>query len=50
MISYERSLDWQDLFDLALRIETPQEDIVDIGYRVSGMSPAFHSSATTETD
>ncbi|KAK7472275.1 putative elongator complex protein 1 [Stygiomarasmius scandens] len=35
MVSYERSLDWQDLFDLALRIETPQEDIVDIGYRVS---------------
>ncbi|THV06651.1 pol II transcription elongation factor [Dendrothele bispora CBS 962.96] len=35
IISYERSLDWQDLFDLALRLETPQEDIVEIGYRVS---------------
>ncbi|KAF5365923.1 hypothetical protein D9758_006686 [Tetrapyrgos nigripes] len=35
MVSYERSLDWQDLFDLALQVGTSEDDILDIGYRVS---------------
>lgn len=38
ILSYEKGLDWRELFDLALRIEIPQEEVVSTGYRVAGMA------------
>ncbi|KAJ7198481.1 pol II transcription elongation factor [Mycena pura] len=35
MVAHEKSLDWQDLFDLAGRTGTAQDDIVAMGYRVA---------------
>jgi elongator complex protein 1 len=35
MVSYEKALDWQDLFELAVRTETSDEDLVAMGYRVA---------------
>lgn len=36
MIAYERALDWRELFDLAVRESTPQDELVEIGLRVAG--------------
>ena len=37
MIAYEKALNWQDLFDLAAREHVGEEEIVSMGYRVSGL-------------
>lgn len=37
MVAHERALEWQQLFDLAMRHDMPQDDIVDMGYRVAGL-------------
>ncbi|KAK0195983.1 pol II transcription elongation factor [Armillaria mellea] len=34
MVAYEKALEWQCLFDLALRTDMPEEDLVAMGYRV----------------
>ncbi|KAK0495026.1 pol II transcription elongation factor [Armillaria luteobubalina] len=34
MVAYEKALEWQCLFDLAVRTEMPEEDLVAMGYRV----------------
>jgi elongator complex protein 1 len=38
MYSYEKSLAWQELFDLAVLDGTPEDDIIAMGYRVAGSS------------
>ncbi|KAJ7672113.1 IKI3 family-domain-containing protein [Mycena rosella] len=35
MVAHEKSLDWQELFDLAGRTRASEEDIVAMGYRVA---------------
>lgn len=37
MISYEKALQWQELFDLAVRDGMSEEDLVDLGYRIGGL-------------
>lgn len=37
MVAYEKSLQWQELFDLALCEKLSEEDIISMGYRVSGV-------------
>ena len=36
MLAHERALEWQELFDIAVREDVSEEDIVDVGYRVAG--------------
>jgi elongator complex protein 1 len=36
MISHEKALEWQELFNLAVLDEMDEEDIVAMGYRVAG--------------
>ena len=36
MIAYERALEWQELFDLAVREGISEEDVIDMGYRIAG--------------
>jgi len=38
MMAYEKALDWQELFDLAVLGETDEEDLTSMGYRVAGLS------------
>ncbi|KAF8633329.1 hypothetical protein AX17_004501 [Amanita inopinata Kibby_2008] len=35
MIAHERALEWRELFTIATLIDTPQDDIVEMGYRVA---------------
>ncbi|KAL0955653.1 hypothetical protein HGRIS_001880 [Hohenbuehelia grisea] len=35
LVAFERSLDWQELFELAMRINTSTENISAMGYRVA---------------
>ncbi|KAJ7750119.1 pol II transcription elongation factor [Mycena maculata] len=35
MAAHEKALDWQELFDLAVRTSVTQEDVVAMGYRVA---------------
>jgi elongator complex protein 1 len=37
MVAYEKSLEWQELFDLALRENRSEEDVIVMGYRVAGI-------------
>lgn len=41
MVAYEKALEWQCLFDLAVRTEMLEEDLVAMGYRVGGMCVSF---------
>ena len=36
MIAYEKALDWRELFDLAVRESTPQDELTDMGLRIAG--------------
>lgn len=36
MVAYEKALDWQCLFDLAIKTEMAQEDVEATAYRVAG--------------
>ena len=36
MYSHEKSLTWQELFDLAVMDGMPEDDIIAMGYRVAG--------------
>ena len=36
MIAYEKALDWRELFDLAVRENTPEDKLVEMGLRVAG--------------
>lgn len=38
MVAQEKALQWQDLFDIAVRLEKPDEELKVIAYRLSGMS------------
>ncbi|KAG7091295.1 hypothetical protein E1B28_010341 [Marasmius oreades] len=35
MVAHEKALEWQELFDLAVRTQASDEDLQDMGYRVS---------------
>ncbi|KAF9262678.1 pol II transcription elongation factor [Marasmius fiardii PR-910] len=35
MVAHEKALDWQELFDLAVHTQTSEEDLQEMGYRVS---------------
>lgn len=35
MLAYEKALQWQDLFDLAMRTGIPEDDLSDMAYRVA---------------
>jgi elongator complex protein 1 len=37
MLAYERALEWQDLFDIALQQQMSIEDLKATAYRVAGM-------------
>jgi hypothetical protein len=37
MIAYEKALDWQELFDLAMQDNIDQDDLSSMGLRVAGM-------------
>lgn len=41
MIAYEKALDWQELFDLAVLDGVEEEELVSMGYRVAGWSSLF---------
>jgi hypothetical protein len=36
MVAHEKALQWQNVFELAIRIGLSDEDIVAAGYRVAG--------------
>ena len=36
MVSHEKALDWQELFELASQQELSPEDLKNIAYRVAG--------------
>lgn len=36
MIAYEKALDWRELFDLAVREGTPQDELTEMGLRIAG--------------
>ena len=36
MIAYEKALDWRELFDLAVREDTPEDELAEMGLRVAG--------------
>ena len=36
MLSHEKALEWQELFELAVQQELSEEDLKDIAYRVAG--------------
>ncbi len=46
MVAYEKALEWQCLFDLAVRTEIPEEDLVAMGYRVGGTCVSFLALAS----
>lgn len=44
MISYERALQWQELFELCLKEQLDGDEITEIAYRIAGTltsSPAI---------
>lgn len=36
MISYERALQWQELFELCVKEQLDGDEIADIAYRIAG--------------
>ena len=36
IIAYEKSLDWRELFDLAVRESLSEDELVEMGLRVAG--------------
>ena len=38
MVSYEKCLQWQELFNLAVLANVGEEKLVEMGYRVAGWS------------
>jgi elongator complex protein 1 len=36
MVAYEKALEWQELFELAMRTKMSEDDIDAMGYRVAG--------------
>lgn len=38
MVAHEKALNWQDLFEIAIRTDVPEEEVVAMGYRVAGVS------------
>lgn len=36
MIAFEKALEWQELFDMAMRDEMDEEDLNSMGHRVAG--------------
>lgn len=36
MVSYERALEWQELFELSLKEQLGDEEIVETAYRIAG--------------
>lgn len=53
MVAYEKALDWQDLFELAVRTELSEEDLVAMAYRVAedlGSKKRFSEAAQVLLD
>lgn len=44
MKAHERALEWQELFDLAIREGSSEGDIADMGYRVAGVFSMMNGS------
>ena len=38
MVAHEKALQWQELFELAIRENMSREDILSMGYRIAGIS------------
>lgn len=36
MLAYEKALDWQEVFEIAIQDHMSQEDLADTGYRIAG--------------
>lgn len=36
MVAHEKALEWQELFDIALQQQVPEEDLQATAYRVAG--------------
>lgn len=36
MLAYEKSLDWQEVFEIAVQESLSEDELKDIGYRVAG--------------
>ena len=49
MIAYEKALDWRQLFDLAVRENTPEDELVEMGLRVAGGMGVFSLSTLVLT-
>lgn len=49
MVAYERALDWRELFDLAIREGTPEDDLVEMGLRVAGEKGVYSRSTLVLT-
>lgn len=47
MIAYEKALEWQELFDLALQNQIHGDNLVSMGYRVAGRSSYYFHHITT---
>lgn len=37
MLAYEKALDWQELFDIAVQEQTTSEELAIVAYRVAGV-------------
>ena len=46
MLAYEKALDWQELFDIAVQQQCPEDDLVATAYRVAG-SYSRHDGMST---
>lgn len=42
-IAYEKALDWRELFDLAVRENTPEDKLIGMGLRVAGETKCMFS-------
>jgi len=41
MVSYERSLEWQELFELCLKEQLTDEEITESAYRIAGTAEHY---------
>jgi elongator complex protein 1 len=46
MVTFEKNLQWRELFDLAFLNDTPEEELQDMAYRVSGKKSEWSIRST----
>ena len=49
MIAYEKALDWRELFELAVRESTPEDELAEMGLRVAGEMGGYSRSTLVLT-